>query len=98
MTFGIKKEIFEEIIRILSRDRNIVSAYIFGSRARGDFKDYSDIDIALFVEKKKESSNVSADIDEINCIHKFDIVIMRETTDKGLLNNINRDGVEIYRR
>ncbi|MDK2821769.1 MAG: uncharacterized protein PWP31_1734 [Clostridia bacterium] len=96
--FGINRRILEEIICILSKDKNIVSAYIFGSRARGDFKDYSDIDIALFVEDENRSSTVAVDINEINCIYKFDIVIVKESTNKELLNNIRRDGVKIYQR
>ncbi|SNS62657.1 Nucleotidyltransferase domain-containing protein [Anaerovirgula multivorans] len=98
MMFGINKKILDEIVYILSTDENIVNAYIFGSRARGDFKDYSDIDIALFVEDGNRSSTIAVDINEINCIYKFDIVMIKESTTKELLDNIRRDGVKIYQR
>jgi len=98
MMFGLNKKILDEIVYILSKDKNIVSAYIFGSRARGDFKDYSDIDIALFVEDENRSTTVVVDINEINCIYKFDIVIVKKNTSKELLDNIRREGVKIYRR
>ncbi len=98
MMFGINKKIIDEIVSILSTDKNIVSAYVFGSRARGDFKDYSDIDIAVYVEDETKNSTVVVDINEINCIYKFDIIIIKSSISKELLDNINRDGIKIYTR
>jgi len=46
--FGLKEEIIEEIKGILKRHREITGALIFGSRARGDYKYNSDIDIAVY--------------------------------------------------
>jgi hypothetical protein len=52
----------------------------------------------LFVEDENRSTTVVVDINEINCIYKFDIVIVKKNTSKELLDNIRREGVKIYRR
>ena len=43
---GIKAEVIEEI-RKLARKYDVTKVILFGSRARGDFKRTSDIDIAV---------------------------------------------------
>mgnify|MGYP003777266985 FL=1 len=98
MMFGVNSKILDEIVCILSKDTNVESAYIFGSRARGDFKEYSEIDIAVFIEDPNKRNMIAVDINEINCIYKFDIVIIKESTSRELLDNIKKDGVKIYQR
>jgi len=42
-----------EIIKdVLSRDRNIIAAYIYGSAVRGNYTESSDIDIGVLVKKE----------------------------------------------
>ena len=45
---GLKEEVINKINGVLSRYENIISASVYGSRVRGNYKQYSDIDIALF--------------------------------------------------
>ena len=52
MRFGLKESILENISNILKKYKEVESAKIFGSRARGDYKNTSDIDIALFGNDK----------------------------------------------
>lgn len=67
MKYGIKKEIFKDIINTFKKYEKIEEAYIFGSRARGDYKDISDIDIAL-LSSDDISLKVKRDLEEIRCI------------------------------
>ena len=48
--FGLDEKVIEDIIEILKKYEEVESAKIFGSRARGDYRKASDIDIALFGE------------------------------------------------
>ena len=43
--YGLSKEIIETL-KIIEKNNNI-KIYIFGSRARGDYKEYSDIDLCI---------------------------------------------------
>ena len=44
------EEVEKKIKKVLEKERNVIFAYIFGSFARGE-KDYSDIDLAIWVRK-----------------------------------------------
>lgn len=58
--FGLENRHIEFILKVLSN--NIVEKdakfYIFGSRAKNTYKEYSDIDIAVEIPQKKVSANV----------------------------------------
>ena len=45
-TYGLKKELLDEIKEIARRNK-VQKVILFGSRARGDYKERSDIDIAF---------------------------------------------------
>lgn len=47
MSFGLRQEDIEYIIKTLSKFNEIERAVVFGSRAKGNFKPGSDIDIAI---------------------------------------------------
>lgn len=98
--FGLKEGIIDEIVKVISKYEEIDKAAIFGSRARGDYKKTSDIDIAIF------SSNISStklnllrdDMDILDIIYKFDIVHFESLSKEGIIKNIENEGVIIYSR
>ena len=47
MKFGIEENDWKKITNVFSHFRNIERAVLFGSRAKGTNKPFSDIDIAL---------------------------------------------------
>lgn len=68
---------------------------LFGSRARGDNRERSDIDIAVYgIEKSNQAAFRSA-IADIPTLLEFDIVFVSSDTDTALLNNIKKDGKTI---
>lgn len=65
---------------------------LFGSRARGDNRERSDIDIAVYgVENSNQAAFRSA-IGDIPTLLSFDIVFISDSTDNALLQNIKKDG------
>ncbi|BDR72870.1 hypothetical protein K144316041_15780 [Clostridium tetani] len=56
MNFGLRESDLEYIVNIISGFDEIEKAYIFGSRAKGNYKPGSDIDIAIYGE------NINLDI------------------------------------
>ena len=44
---GIKQNVLQEIIR-LAKENDVKKLILFGSRARGDYKERSDIDLAFY--------------------------------------------------
>lgn len=71
---------------------------LFGSRARGDNKERSDIDLAIYGMPKDKQSLFWSDIDDLPTLLKFDLVHVDEDTDAELVKNIEKDGVTLYER
>ena len=95
MKYGLEEGIQKQI-------KNIVNQYgqfkfkLFGSRARGDYKRTSDIDIAIFENVDKEQEyKIRDEFDKLDIIYKIDLVFVNENIKKELLSSIIRDGVDL---
>lgn len=67
---------------------------IFGSRARGDYKKESDIDLAIIDDvDAKTKFNIMNDFDMIDIPYQIDLVFVIDVQKKEFLNSIERDGV-----
>jgi len=97
MRFGLPDQILQAIINELGRHKVIKRAILFGSRARGDYKHNSDIDLAIYCEGEFPPG-LYADLDEAAGIYKIDIIEMHGITNKELLQNIEREGIAIFPR
>jgi predicted nucleotidyltransferase len=90
---GIKSAVIEEI-RTLANKYHVKKVILFGSRARGDFKRTSDIDIAA---EGGEFARFALDVDEeTSTLLKFDIVDMERNIQKELRDSIEKEGIVIY--
>jgi len=97
--FGLKEDVVNRIVDVIRKYPEVEKAVIFGSRARGDYRKGSDIDIALFGDKLTHSinTNIFYDIDDLYIVYKIDLInfnTLRE--DNKLRENILKEGVEIY--
>ena len=92
--YGISEEIIETLKTI--EKNNNVKIYIFGSRARGDYKEYSDIDICITEEvDQKKRYEIMDDVDKIMTHHKIDLIFLQDVKNKEFIKNIDRDKKEI---
>ena len=66
---------------------------LFGSRARGDHRQGSDIDIAVWGMPQECQPAFWSHLDDLPTLLKIDIVHVTQQTDTALLRNIERDGV-----
>ena len=94
--YGLSKEIINDMISVFKKYDTLQKVYLFGSRARGDYKDISDIDLAI-LSKDNITYKILRDLDEIRCIHTFDIVNINEIGEK-LKSNIDKDKICIYEK
>ena len=66
--------------------------YIFGSRARGDYKKNSDIDIAIYGEvTDKEEFYIRNDFDIINIQYTVDLIFVNKIEKQQLLDSIKKE-------
>jgi len=83
---------------VLSHITNIgqkfnIKDVLFGSRARKDNTPKSDYDVAFYTPL---NFTVLEEIDNIETLHKIDVVFIDENTNVKLLENIEKDGVILY--
>ncbi len=88
-------KIYNSLAR-LGEEYSIEKIVLFGSRARGDNRERSDIDIAIYGLDKNKRVNFAYSVDELNTLLKFDIVFVDSKTEPVLIKNIEKDGVILY--
>ena len=91
------KKIFKDIIAV-GQKHSADKIILFDSRARGDHREKSDIDIAVYGIPKEKHFAFSQDIGNIPTLLQFDIVFVSSETPEALINNINRDGVMLMNK
>ena len=93
--FGLNQELYEKIMEIAKNNKKY-KFKIFGSRARGDYKETSDIDIAVFKNvNRKDKFKIMNEIDLIDTIYKIDLVFVDKNINKDFLNEIQKEGKDI---
>ena len=94
MKLGLPKEAYEKIKKVMD-DNKEYKIVLFGSRARGDYKETSDIDLAILTAvSKEEKYKIMNEIDLLDIVYKIDLVFVDSNTKLELLESIKRDGVE----
>lgn len=97
-TIDLDKKLIQNIQRI-GQEYDIEQILLFGSRARGNNKPKSDIDLAVFpLPGFSNRGRLSSDLDDIDTLLKLDIVFIDKQSDPKLLENIEREGVILYER
>ncbi len=92
---GIQQKVINEIIE-LAKKNQVEKVILFGSRARGDYKTRSDIDLAF---QGGNSSCFILDVDEeTSTLLEFDVIDLEKPIQKELLESINREGVLLYEK
>ena len=92
---GIRQEVIKEICE-LARKYDITKVILFGSRARGDFKRTSDIDIAA---TGGNFARFALDVDEeTNTLLEYDIVNLDSYVQDDLLEAIKNEGRILYEK
>jgi len=89
--FGLKDEELQEIKKIL-KACHIPKAVIFGSRAKGNYRKGSDVDLAVRGDEHKLSYLLN---EESPLVYYFDVVNMDKINNEELLEHIERVGKEI---
>jgi len=94
--FGLPKDVYTDIITVLRRYPEIKFAKIFGSRAKGSYKRYSDVDIAVFADTNCDLSQfVKDDLEDLEAIYMFDVLHYEKIASAEIKAHIDRVGVEI---
>lgn len=92
---GIRPQVLMEI-QELAKKYGVEKVILFGSRARGDFKRTSDIDLAV---KGGDFARFALDVDEeTSTLLKYDIIDLDRDIQDELRESIQKDGRVIYEK
>ena len=95
MDTGIKKQVLDEIL-MAGEKNNMEKVILFGSRARGDYRKTSDIDLAV---SGGRIAHFQADIEEeVSTLLSFDILNMDGSVQEELVDSIKREGKVLYEK
>ena len=92
-TSGVSDTIIQSIITTCLNFPTVHRVLLYGSRARGDYQQGSDIDIAIDAPSmdSNEFSRLWNALDDLPIIYSMDIVHLQSLKNQPLLNAIRRD-------
>lgn len=98
--YGLSDKEFDEMTAIFETCKNLEKVILYGSRAKGNYKKFSDVDITL------EGDNLTlADLFQIQDLlyesdlpYMYDVSIFSSITNPDLIDHIRRRGVVIWER
>jgi predicted nucleotidyltransferase len=95
---GISESVLSTIKTVFLNYPEVEKAVLFGSRAKGNFYEGSDIDIAIFGEKLnfEKVLDISIELDKIDLLQTIDLVHFEKIKEAELKKHIERVGIKIY--
>jgi len=98
MKYGLRDSMLQSITNIFIKYPKIEKAILYGSRAKGNYKTGSDIDLTLLGEKLniQDLNKIYMELDNLYLPYSFDISIFEKLENKELIEHINRVGIVIY--
>lgn len=91
------KNLYRSIV-MLGRRYGAQKLVLFGSRARGDNRPASDIDLAVYGMPEDQRGAFGAACEELPTLLKLDIVHIRPGMAPLFLQNIERDGIDLMNK
>ena len=98
--FGLKESTINEIISVFINHPKIEKVLLYGSRAKGNYRNGSDIDLTLVGDQLSYSylGSIELDIDDLLLPYSFDISIFKDIDNSDLVDHISRVGVVFYEK
>ena len=95
--FGLPERTMNELIEYFKSREDIEKVVIYGSRAKGNYRNGSDIDFAVWSDKEPPLS-IALELDELPTPYMFDVTNYKTLTNDKLKNSIDNDGKLFYQR
>ena len=98
--YGLTDNELEKLCNLFRKHEEIEQAVLYGSRAKGNFKPFSDIDITLMGDRLTYNtlSSLSDEIDDLLLPYSVDLSIYGKLKNADLLEHIHRLGIPIFSR
>ena len=100
MPFGLTEETIHQIQLVFQQFHQMEEAVVYGSRAKGNDKPGSDIDLVLKGQELNLQvlNAISLKLDDLYLPYRFDLAIFHHINLAELLDHIRRVGKVFYRK
>lgn len=100
MKFGLEQHIIDKLITVFEQHSKVDKAVVFGSRAKGNYRPDSDIDIAIKGQDLNTDDIIAMSVafEEKGITHKIDLINYHSIKEPELKAHIDRVGIEFYSR
>lgn len=101
MQHGLSTQTLQKIQDVFVRYPQVEEAVLYGSRARGDYKNGSDIDLTLHGGTELTHtilSQIVNDLDDQLLAYTIDLSIFKNIRNPEMIEQIERVGVALYKR
>ena len=94
MKFGLKDSDRQKIDSVLITYPAVEQAILYGSRAKGNYRNGSDIDLTLFGEELDLTTllRIETELDDLLLPYKIDLSIFHKIDNPDLIEHIKRVG------
>jgi len=98
--FGLSERDTNVLVTIFRQHTAVIEVWIFGSRAKGNYKKGSDIDLAIMNKgvSERELSHIKTEIEESSLPYIIDLIDFTTLKHRELKEHIERTGVSFYKR
>lgn len=98
MRFGLEENTIHKINSVFKQYENIEKVIIYGSRARGNFKPGSDIDLTIKSKTFTLTELLEAEnqLDDLLLPYKIDLSLFYQISNDDLIDHIKRVGIVFY--
>jgi predicted nucleotidyltransferase len=96
--FGLKETTIQKLCGVFAKYPQVSKAVLYGSRAKGNYKNGSDIDLTLHGSDDLENIlyKIFDEIDDLLLPYTIDLSIYRTLSDPDFIDHIHRVGVTFY--
>ena len=100
MPYGLTDIELQKLLDVFVQNERIDKVVLYGSRAKGNFKPFSDVDITLVGEElsRGDLNQVIREVDDLLLPYQFDISLCHKLKNEALIEHLDRRGIEIYVR
>ena len=98
MKFGLSDSVIVELQDVFRRHKNISKVLIFGSRAKGNYREGSDIDLVAIGKNLDYNQiiKILTEIDDLELLYSVDLLDYSKIIGTPIGDHINRVGQVFY--
>lgn len=98
--FGLTEATMAKIVNVLADHPQVEQAVLYGSRAKGNYKNGSDIDLTLMGRELQTADllSIMGELDDLLLPYMIDLSLFHQLTHPELIEHIRRVGIIFYEK